>query len=279
MSFAERLAPEATTITLCWRIARSDGVVLGFTSHDAPLTVAGLRYEASPGMTPSAISAGLGLDVATMEFAGALSAGAITERDLAAGRFDGARLDVFMTDWAMPTAGILPVARGTLGTVSRDLEAGAGAGGFVATVRGPTAAFDAIAIETCTPTCRAELGDRRCRVDLAPLTTLTTVAAGSTRDRVVVVGAAPDDRFIDGRVRCRDGANAGLDARITSIDDGALVLIEALPFVPIAGDRIELREGCDRRLVTCSTRFANAANFRGEPHVPGGDVLTRFPGV
>ena len=135
MNFAERLAPEATTIALCWRIARSDGVVLGFTSHDAPLTVAGLRYEASPGMTPSAISAGLGLDVATMEFAGALSAGAITERDLAAGRFDGARLDVFMTDWAMPTAGLLPVARGTLGTVSRDL--GAGAGGFMIFIAPP----------------------------------------------------------------------------------------------------------------------------------------------
>ncbi len=277
MTFVERLAPEATTIALCWRVARSDGVVLGFTSHDAPLTVAGLRYEASPGMTPSAISAGLGLEVATMEFAGALSAGAMTDRDLAAGRFDGARLDVFMVDWAMPTAGTLPVARGTLGAVSRDL--GVGGGSFVATVRGPTAALDAIAIETCTPTCRAELGDRRCRVDLAPLTTFATVAAGSTRDRVVVTGVVPDDRFVDGRVRCRNGGNAGLDARITSVDGRTLVLIEALPFAPATGDRIEMREGCDRRLVTCSTRFANAANFRGEPHVPGGDVLTRFPGL
>ncbi len=277
MNFAERLTPEATTIALCWRVARNDGIVLGFTSHDQSLVVAGLRYEASPGMTPSAISAGLGFDVATMEFAGALSAGAMTEHDLAAGRFDGARLDVFMVDWAMPGAGTLPVARGTLGAVTREL--GAGGGGFVASVRGPTAAFDAIAIEACTPTCRAELGDRRCRVDLAPLTTLATVAAGSTRDRVIVAGAVPDDRLLDGRVRCLDGANAGIDARIMSLDGDALILIEGLPFAPVVGDRIEVREGCDRRLTTCSTRFANAANFRGEPHVPGGDVLTRFPGV
>ena len=94
-----------------------------------------------------------------------------------------------------------------------------------------------------------------------------------------MAGATPDERFIDGRLRCRDGANAGIDARITAVDGGALVLLEGLPFAPISGGRVELREGCDKRLATCSGRFANAANFRGEPHVPGGDVLTRFPGV
>lgn len=275
MAFSDRLAPELTTIALCWRVARADGVVLGFTSHDAPIDVGGLRYAASPGMTPSAISAGLGLDVSTMEFAGALSAAAMTDDDLAAGRFDAAQLTIFMVDWAAPAAGTLPVARGTLGPVVRDVTAGGGA--FTATVSGPTAAFDALAVESCTPTCRAELGDRRCRVDLAPLTTLATAAAGSARDRVTVAGLAPADRFIDGRVRCLDGGNAGLDARITAVDGDTLLLIEAFPCD--VGSRIELRQGCDKTLATCAARFGNAANFRGEPHVPGTDVLTRFPGV
>ena len=277
MAFSDQLAPELTTIALCWRIARVDGVVLGFTSHDQPIDVGGLRYEAAPGMTPSAISAGLGLDVATMEFAGALSAAAMTDTDLAAGRFDAARLDIFMVDWQEPAAGTLPVARGTLGAVVRDVTAGGG--GFTATVRGPTAAFDALAVESCTPTCRADLGDRRCRVDLAPLTVLATIAAGSARDRIIVAGLVPDDRFVDGRVRCLDGGNAGLDARITTVDGNTLRLIEALPYDPVPGGRIELRAGCDKRLATCAGRFANAVNFRGEPHVPGTDVLTRFPGV
>ncbi len=277
MALSDRLAPEVTTIALCWRIDRGDGVVLGFTSHDRPITVAGLRYEASPGMTPSAISAGLGLDVATMEFGGALSAGAITAADLAAGRFDGARLRVFMVDWAAPEAGLLPVARGTLGDVASDTTEGRGS--FVATVRGPTAAFEALAVATCSPTCRAELGDARCRIDLAPLTTLATAAAGSTRDRLLVAGLADPERFQDGRVRVLGGGNRGIDARIAGSDAAGLNLIEALPGDVAAGTPLELREGCDKRLATCRDRFANAANFRGEPHVPGSDVLTRFPGV
>ncbi len=277
MAFADQLAPEVTTIALCWRVARSDGVVLGFTSHDQPIDLAGLRYEASPGMTPSALSAGLGLDVTTIEFAGALSAAAITEADLAAGRFDAARLDVVMVDWADPAAGTLPVARGTLGAVGRQL--GPGGGTFTATVRGPTAALDALAVESCSPTCRAELGDARCRVDLAPLTTLGVALAGSTDRAIAVRSLAPPDAYADGRVRCLDGPNAGLDGRIATIAAGVVTLIEPLPYAVAPGTRLELRQGCDKRIATCSARFANAVNFRGEPHVPGTDVLTRFPGV
>jgi hypothetical protein len=47
--------------------------------------------------------------------------------------------------------------------------------------------------------------------------------------------------------------------------------------VPPAGTRVELREGCDRRLETCATRFANAINFQGEPFLPGNDLITRYP--
>jgi uncharacterized phage protein (TIGR02218 family) len=46
-----------------------------------------------------------------------------------------------------------------------------------------------------------------------------------------------------------------------------------------AGCRVELRDGCDKRFETCVTRFGNAVNFRGEPHLPGNDLLTRYPGA
>ncbi|MEQ1538548.1 MAG: phage portal protein [Sphingorhabdus sp.] len=45
------------------------------------------------------------------------------------------------------------------------------------------------------------------------------------------------------------------------------------------GSRIELVEGCDKTIATCSTRFSNAINFRGEPYLPGNDILTRYPGA
>ena len=271
------LAAELTTLAFCWRIARSDGVAIGLTSHDRALAIDGLTYAASPGMAPSAIALSDGIEVDTMEVSGALSADAITAADLAAGRFDGAVVSLFLVDWADPSLPRQPLARGTLGIVTRAVsDAG---GSFTATMRGPTAPFELTAIELCAPECRAELGDTRCRVDLAPRTVTGTVAA-SDGTGIAVAGIDGDlQRFAHGRVRPLAGANAGLDARIAAIDGGGLILFEPFPAPLTPGTRLSLREGCDKRFATCAAHFANAVNFRGEPHVPGGDLLTRFPGV
>lgn len=270
------LQPEVTSVAMCWRIARRDGLTLGFTAHDRALDIDGLRYAALPGMTPSAVSTSDGLDVDTLEIAGALASDAITARDLAAGRYDGAAVTLFMTDWHEAGVAQLVLARGTLGEASHRVTAGGG--DFTAELRGPTAAFGVTVIEQCSPECRAELGDARCRMDLAPLTGLATAAPGSDALGILVSGVADPARFADGRLRLLDGPNAGIDARIAAVAGGELRLGAPLP-EPLTGPaRAELREGCDKRFATCAGRFANARNFRGEPHVPGGDVLTRFPG-
>jgi uncharacterized phage protein (TIGR02218 family) len=88
-----------------------------------------------------------------------------------------------------------------------------------------------------------------------------------------------DDRFILGRLRYMSGANCGLTSVILSASGNA-VEVRELPRGEIeTGCRVELREGCDKRFETCVSRFANAANFRGEPHLPGNDLLTRYPGA
>ena len=43
------------------------------------------------------------------------------------------------------------------------------------------------------------------------------------------------------------------------------------------GLRVRLREGCDRTIATCTSRFGNAVNFRGEPFLPGNDMLAQYP--
>jgi uncharacterized phage protein (TIGR02218 family) len=277
-NFADRLAPDLTTLAICWRVVRADGVALGFTTHDASLVIDGLHYAAAPGMAPSAIATSDGIDVDTMDVAGALTADMVTSADLAGGRFDGASVAVFLVDWQATDAGSLRLARGTLGEVSQQ---GSGTGGsFTATLRGPTADFEATAIESYSPECRAELGDRRCRVDLAGRTQVVRVTAASDRQTIEFAALATDGAELEGgRCRVQAGDNAGIDARIVAATATTVTLFEPLPFALEPGARIELREGCDKSLATCAIRFANAVNFRGEPHVPGGDVLTRFPGV
>ncbi len=272
--FAARIAAETTTLAFCWRVARFDGVTLGFASHDRDLDIDGLSYRSAPGIAPSAIHLSGGLETDSMDIDGALSADAITEFDLTAGRYDGARVALFVVDWTDPEGGRLPLMRGQLGTITH------GDAGFTAELRGQAHVLEQPALELLSPECRAQLGDRRCRVDLADRIRVTRIAETVEPQTLRVVDAEPvENAFGYGEVRFLSGGNSGLEVALLRSSGDLIFLAEAPAVLCEPGALIELREGCDKRFATCRTRFANAANFQGEPHVPGNDLLTRYPGV
>jgi uncharacterized phage protein (TIGR02218 family) len=131
-------------------------------------------------------------------------------------------------------------------------------------------------VEQTSPDCRAELGDRRCRVDLAGRTRFARVlTAKGTVLTLDAVEPAPN-AYGFGRLRWFDGGNAGLAVAI-AVSEGATVTLRDAPFAATeAGALVEIVQGCDRTFATCRDRFANAANFRGEPHLPGNDLLSRY---
>ena len=262
---------EVTSLALCWRLERSDGAGVALTSHDRELVVDGDPHTPAPGILPASISRNAGLEPHSTEVAGALSADALEAADLACGRWDGARAELIAVDWQRPDAEQVRLLGGELGGVSiRDRD-------FSAEMTGVAARLDAPACPATSPECRAQFGDKSCRVDLAGRTlvaTVVSVAGGEFQlDRDI------DDRFVLGRLRYMSGPNCGLSTVVLSAG-GSVVTVRDLPRAPVeAGGRIELREGCDKRFSTCIEQFSNAANFRGEPHLPGNDLLTRYPGV
>ena len=260
---------EVTTLALCWRVERRDGVAIGLTAHDRDLVVDGLVHRAQPGMAPSAIARGLPLEADTADIAGALTSGAIGEADLLAGRWDGARVELFAVDWT-GGPGRVELGAGRLGAVS--LKDGA----FTAELQGASAALARPVVEETAPECRAELGDQRCRVPMAGRRRFARVVA--YEDRVVTV-----DRDASGcgggRLRWFGGGNGGLEGWIATAEGASVTLRGPPPLAVAAGVLVELVEGCDKSLATCAGRFGNAANFRGEPYLPGVDLLTRYPGA
>jgi uncharacterized phage protein (TIGR02218 family) len=264
-------AQALSCVAFCWRIERRDGVTIGLTTHDRDLTIDGLVHRAAPGMTPSAIERTAGLDADTMDVRGALTSAAIGEADLLAGRWDGARVRVFAVDWERGTA-LADFGEGRIGAVEL------GEDGFTAELAGTSAALDRPVVEETSAECRAELGDRRCRVAMAGRRRFARVV--TVADRVVTLDAAEPvaGAYAGGVLRWFGGANAGLVQAIDA-SAGASVTVRSAPaFAVAAGALVEVSEGCDKSFATCAARFGNAANFRGEPHLPGIDLLTRYPG-
>ncbi len=260
---------DLTTLAFCWRMARRDGVTIGFTTHDTDLEMEGLIYRAAPGMVPSAIERSSGFDLDSVDLAGALTNDALREDDFLAGRWDGALLTLMAVNWRTPGVDPLHLLRGTLGSVSLS------DGQFSVELRGPVAQFEAPVVEATSPDCRATLGDKRCRVDMAGRTSHAQVTLA---DNVTITLAEnfADEIFARGELRWLDGKNAGLAASIIT-HSGNIITLSEPPFHAVtSGARVSLTQGCDRQFQTCKNRFANALNFRGEPHLPGNDLLTRY---
>lgn len=263
------LREELVTLAWCWRLARRDGVVVGLTSHDRDLMIGGILYRAAPGMKPSALETSDSLDVSTMDLEGAVTSDAIAARDLDAGRWDGAELELFVTDWTAPDVAPVAVARGSLGAIERRGPA------FAVELQGVTRILDRPVCPATSPSCRAMLGDRACRVDLAPRTHVRRVVAVEGR-MVTLDAAAPGMAF--GNLVWLEGANCGLASPVITVEAAVVHLAEAPAFAVAEPVRVRLTEGCDKQLSTCRDRFSNAVNFRGEAHLPGNDLLTRYPG-
>lgn len=263
-------AGELTSLAFCWTLERRDGAGLGLTSHDQPLVIGGMTFAPSPGINPAAVRMRAGLEPQRGEVEGALSTDALSERDLEAGRWDGARVSLFAVDWENPGGGQIELVGGGLGPVSIK------GGGFSAELVGAADTLSAPVCPETSPECRAELGDRQCRVDLAGRREIFAVAAFSGGQ--IELDRGVDDRFLYGEACLLDGENAGWRSRIIAVLPSALVLRDVPMFAVTARCRVRVTEGCDKRFATCRTRFANSANFRGEPHLPGNDLLTRYPG-
>jgi uncharacterized phage protein (TIGR02218 family) len=267
----EWLQGTLTTVALCWRLERRDGVAIGLTAHDRDLEIGGLVYRAAPGMTPSAIERSAGLDADSMDVTGALTSAAIGEADLLAGRWDGARVSLFATDWSAPGASVA-LGEGTIGAVETKN------GVLTAELRGVAAGLERPVVEETSPECRAELGDARCRVAMAGRRRFVRIVSADEEQLTVDAPEPAANCYGGGRLRWFGGANSGLEDAVARSDGVSVTLRRPPRFTAEEGALVELIEGCDKSLATCGGRFGNALNFRGEPYLPGIDLLTRYPG-
>lgn len=253
-----------------WRVRRRDGVTLGLTSHDRDLWFDGVQHRAAPGMLPSAIRRTADLSPDSAEVHGALTHDCIAATDLAKGRFDGAAVEIGVVDWESLDRAVL--YRGEIGGVTED------AGRFGAELLSAKSALEADVVPRTSPTCRARFGGPGCTMSLARFTHEAVLAAVDANANRVSFNATPPAAVLkQGRVRWIDGPQAGLTMEVVSADEAGIVLDVPLDPELEPGSRALLFEGCDHTLHTCAARFANAANFQGEPFVPGNDLLARYP--
>lgn len=264
----------ATYLCRCWRLTRSDGLVLGFTDHDRDLVFEGTTFAASTGMTAHALELSGGLAADNSEALGALSADVLSEADVRAGLWDGARVDIWLVNWKLPDQRVQRFG-GHLGRITRE------DGAFRVELLGLSALLDAPSGRVFQKICPARLGDSACGFDVTQAGYQLDVASWSVSENRLLRFADPggfaDGWFAGGTISGLQAAPVTIKDDRSDAGDRVLELWQELRAAPVSGAVLTLTAGCDKRFATCGAKFSNSANYQGFPHLPGDDWLATTP--
>ena len=154
------LGEGVTTLCMCWKLIRKDGVIIGFTDHDEDLLLDQIVYSARKGLESSQSESILGLSTTGLELSGVLNAASLKENDLSNGLYDEATLETWLVNWRDPTQRLL-LDMGVLGEVTLTESL------YAVEVRGLVSAFDQVRGRLYQANCSADFGDNKCKINAA----------------------------------------------------------------------------------------------------------------
>lgn len=276
-SLVNSFATGCTTLCRCWKIERADGLQMGFTDHDRDLSFDAVTYLAGSGLTGSAVERATGGRADSYSLSGALQSEAISESDIAAGRYDSAKIELLLVDWQNVDSRVVQ-ATGRIGEIRRTDVA------FEAEVLGLSEQLEQPVGRAFMRRCDLRLGEARCGVNLADPAFLGigSVTTLPSAQRLIVSGISSFDAgwFSEGALTWTSGANQGTVAEVKShlLANGIVTIdLWLAPSLPVViGDQFSIVAGCDKRAETCRLKFANLLNFRGFPHMPGDDFANGY---
>lgn len=273
-ALATHIATRSTSLATALKIVREDATIYGFTTHDRDASISGVTYSANPGLDASDIIIAANAAVGNLELTTLHDGSIFTTADVMGGRWRNAAFSIFRYNWASISDGIDTLLVGTLGEIELRQNM------LAIELRDLRQYLQQQVGDASSKTCRARLGDARCRKDLTAFTYTGTITGVTSRQVFTDTSRGEaSDWFGEGELTFTSGANTGLSSKIKSFDAGGIfTLALPLPSSVSVGHTYTAIAGCRKRLVEdCGDKFLNIVNFVGEPHRQGVNNLTSAP--
>ena len=272
-----------------WKLTRTDGETLLFTDDSAPIMYDSETYTPVGGFNASARLAEDALRSRGFDARGVLSSGAITHRDLRAGRYRDCEIDERIVDAMYPyeEQGLFRHIRYHVLETQFDGEV------WEAEVVGMSRRLRAKIGRLLLRDCDVVLGGPKCGVNLTPFTVtgavVTWVSTAQPRKKFRASALPNVEYFNHGKVTWTGSGdeNVGFVGEVkqwfSSVREVRLQL--ALPFDIQVGDEFTIEPGCLKVTGHCKGTSGdggrpwsnNILNYRGQPFMPGTDDMIRTP--
>lgn len=251
--------------------------IYGFTSFDRVVVINGDPYYPNTSISPSSVKKSSAIESSNLDIKGLIASDMLSDLDLRAGKFNDARVTVFIGDFLAGTV-IKTLAVGKWGQVRKTDQI------WEVTIRTNADILQQSVFQSLSRTCRwsKRLEDVRCGVNIDQYTTYGAVAEyphNGDSSQFIMGAVANFPGFGDnvslynwtngsGYVKVLSGLNAGYKLPINFVYDPGtggvgVRLLNIPPYVFGVGDSIQLIPGCDGSMIMCRYRFNNTANFGG----------------
>jgi len=193
---------------------------------------------------------------------------AIAASELIGGLYDYADMEIGVVNWE--TRECMALFFGNVGTIELREQS------FLTELRSAKSLLEKDLVPRTSPNCRAVFCGRGCNLSAAHFTITKKAVEIDVEANLVKFEVVDPKLFVEGGLRFVDGPQTGLSFAILEATNRGFVLDRPVATETPIGSRARLTQGCSHSLDECATRFGNAINFRGEPHLPGNDLLARF---
>lgn len=256
------------TIARVIKITCKNGTVYGFTDTDLPITIDGLTYVPSAGLSSTKLDVTYNGQVSNQQISSAVID--LPEDQIKAGVIDNAEIECSWASWKNPSHGKIVYFKGFIGEIKwTDSQ-------FQADVVNNVKNLDGNIGHTYTAECRhtlygsAETGKiGYCGIDKSAFTFTGTVSSITIQKwKLTVSGFSKDDGYFDyGTLTFTSGNNAGLSVIVKEQIGNSISFMLPTAFTIAVGDTFSISAGCNKSLGTCKSKFNNVLNFGGFPHI------------
>lgn len=268
----EAMASGVTTLCQLWTITPFLRTSLYFTNLDRDVDFDGNTYKSAKGFEASSVENTLGGSKSNLDIHVLLDPAFLSRIDVERGLILEAAVELRIIDYMHPEYGSVREFAGTVKEVSVPTSLNS-----MLSLSGNMSRMSRQLTEQYYPTCRADLGDARCGINIDAFSADFEVdsTTGQTFTSSELAGE-PNNRYKLGSILWNSGDNSGLAQEVLT-NTGPSVRLFFLPPFPIqAGDVGTIYRGCAKTVAACKG-YNNIVNYRGEPYVPGEDFVDKAP--
>ena len=271
--FKEVIKDTTTNLARCWKITLKNSEVFAFTTASEDFTYDGIKYNQVSANDVSDLNTNLDINNDTVKISNLICSDLISANDILSGKYDGASVELFIVDLKNLDKGKLSLINGRISDIEFKDNT------FIANIKGLKDEIDKVIGDVYTPLCRASFCDKKCKLNSTNFTyegTVDTIIDSVmfiTKNNTIL--SKSSGYFENGTIEFTSGNNIGQKTEIKQFNSGKFMLSSELPYKLNTGDTFKAITGCDKQFRTCCEKFNNAINFRGEPHLPGIELLLK----